>query len=190
MDMNTILNHIKMAIKDEQENIIKFLVGDLIIDPLSMVISVETKDDNIAIIDKHTLLYDILDNNLHIVAVKGEILEAKSNVRDWKDLHNLYKHCMVIKGRDKLSLRTFHRKRKPQILPIHFDDLSDELKLELGKSTVIPIQVRSAIFLLELYKMKLNKTSLTDEEKRLKDTRGFYIYKEEIPLVIPKSMIE
>ena len=158
---------------------------------LNKMIIYHHEESKLPLIHLNTALFDMLSNNGEVIFEANKNFESGTNVKDWEDLFEMYIRSMTLSVNDLVIPRS-NGKRLKQILPITLDQLSD-LQIEgIGQALTIPNRVRQQLFLLELYRIKLNNTNLTDKLGILQEKRGFYIYKpknQEVSLTIPKRLL-
>ena len=167
-----------------------FITASIEID-LNKMIIYHHEESKLPLIHLNTALFDMLSNNGEVIFEANKNFESGTNVKDWEDLFEMYIRSMTLSVNDLVIPRS-NGKRLKQILPITLDQLSD-LQIEgIGQALTIPNRVRQQLFLLELYRIKLNNTNLTDKLGILQEKRGFYIYKpknQEVSLTIPKRLL-
>lgn len=158
---------------------------------LTKMIIYHHEESKLPLIHLNTALFDILSNNGEVIFEANKNFESGTNVKDWEDLFEMYIRSMTLSVNDLVIPRS-KGKRLKQILPITLDQLSDLQREGIGQALIIPNRVRQQLFLLELYRIKLNNTNLTDKLGILQEKRGFYIYKpknQEVSLTIPKRLL-
>lgn len=158
---------------------------------LNKMIIYHHEESKLPLIHLNTALFDILSNNGEVIFEANKNFESGTNVKDWEDLFEMYIRSMTLSVNDLVIPRS-KGKRLKQILPITLDQLSDLQREGIGQALIIPNRVRQQLFLLELYRIKLNNTNLTDKLGILQEKRGFYIYKpknQEVSLTIPKRLL-
>ena len=158
---------------------------------LNKMIIYHHEENKLPLIHLNTALFDILSNNGEVIFEANKNFESGTNVKDWEDLFEMYIRSMTLSVNDLVIPRS-KGKRLKQILPITLEQLSDLQREGIGQVLTIPNRVRQQLFLLELYRIKLNNTNLTDELGILQEKRGFYIYKpknQEVSLTIPKRLL-
>lgn len=158
---------------------------------LTKMIIYHHEESKLPLIHLNTALFDILSNNGEVIFEANKNFESGTNVKDWEDLFEMYIRSMTLSVNDLVIPRS-KGKRLKQILPITMEQLSDLQREGIGQALIIPNRVRQQLFLLELYRIKLNNTNLTDKLGILQEKRGFYIYKpknQEVSLTIPKRLL-
>lgn len=158
---------------------------------LNKMIIYHYEESKLPLIHRNTAFFDILSNNGEVIFEANGHFESSTNVKDWSDLFEMYIRCMAL-STGEFVIPSSKGKRLKQILPITLDQLSESQWENIRKALIIPNRVRQQLFLLELYRIKLNNTNLTDKLGILKEKRGFYIYKpknQEVSLTIPKRLL-
>ena len=158
---------------------------------LNKMIIYHHEESKLPLIHRNTAFFDILSNNGEVIFEANRNFESYANVKDWSDLFEMYIRSMALSVND-LVIPSPKGKRLKQVLPITLDQLNESQRESIGKILTIPNRVRQQLFLLELYKIKLNNTNLTDKLGILQEKRGFYIYKpknQEVSFTIPKRLL-